>query len=83
MMLISQTNFGTHAYGQSGWNNNNPENPNAWNGGGRMDVIWKQSATLQRVFPSGKNIYTTDDGQLLVEIESDPEEAIFEETASQ
>ncbi len=48
-----------------------------------MDVIWKQSATLQRVFPSGKNIYTTDDGQLLVEIESDPEEAIFEETASQ
>lgn len=64
-MLISQTNFGAHAYGQAGWNNNNPENPDAWNGGGRMDVIWKQSATLKRVFPSGKNIYTTEDGQLL------------------
>jgi hypothetical protein len=67
MMLVSQTNFGRHSYGQVGWNNNNPEDQNAWNGGSRMDVIYKQSELLKQVFPDGKNKFTDESGRLLAE----------------
>jgi hypothetical protein len=53
--LVTMTNFGTHAFGQPGWNNNNAENPRAWNGGGRMDRIYAQSTVLKQLFPNGEN----------------------------
>ena len=53
--LVTMTNFGPHAFGQPGWNNTDAENPNAWNGGGRMDRIYAQSAVLKQLFPNGEN----------------------------
>ncbi|MCX6117122.1 MAG: trypsin-like serine protease [Proteobacteria bacterium] len=64
-MLVSSTNVGPHSYGQSGWNNNNPENPRAWNGGTRMDVIYAQSKTLKGIFPEGKNPLVNESGELI------------------
>lgn len=65
MMLVSQTNFGPHSYGQPGWNNNDPENSNAWNGGGRMDSIYSQSSVLKDMFPEGKSRFADENGELL------------------
>ena len=39
--LVSMTNSGPHNFGQPGWNNNNPENPNAWNNGAHMHLVYK------------------------------------------
>jgi len=63
--LVTMTNFGTHAFGQPGWNNNNAENSGAWNGGGRMDKIYAQSATLKKLFPTGVNPLVDEEGALL------------------
>jgi V8-like Glu-specific endopeptidase len=64
MMLVSNTNFGTHSYQQSGWNHNDPENEKVWNGGTRMDVIYAQSPELKKIFVNGVNQFTTETGEL-------------------
>lgn len=63
--LVTMTNFGTHAFNQPGWNHNDPDDEGAWNGGGRMDKIYAQSATLKRLFPNGKNPLVDVQGALL------------------
>lgn len=63
-MLVGMTNHGPHAHGQPGWNNNDPENPRAWNGGPRMDKVYAKSPTFQQLFPGGKNPLVNDCGQL-------------------
>jgi len=63
-MLVSLTNFGSHAHGQPGWNHNDPENPNAWNGGTAFYKVFAQSETLRRLFPGGNNMYVDDSGNL-------------------
>jgi hypothetical protein len=64
-MLVSMTNFGPHAYNQPGWNNNDPENPNAWNGGAAMHKVYQQSMLLKTLFPNGDNAAADDAGDLL------------------
>jgi hypothetical protein len=64
-MLVSQTNHGIHSLGQRGWNNNDPENPGAWNGGPRMDLLYAKSATLQSIFPNGVNPNVSFEGYLI------------------
>lgn len=65
-MLVSQTNFGNHAYGQSGWNNNNPEGAMDWNGGSATHRVYAQSAIMKEIFPGGNNKYADDNGNLTV-----------------
>jgi len=64
-MLVSQTNFGPRALGQPGWNNNDPEDSRAWNGGGKMTAIYAASATMRQIFPEGKNPLVDETGKLL------------------
>ena len=63
-MLVGQTNFGPHSHGQPGWDNNEPENPAAWNGGGAMYKALQASATLRDIFPNGNNRFVDDNGNL-------------------
>jgi V8-like Glu-specific endopeptidase len=53
--LVSMTNSGPHSYGQSGWNNNDPENPRAWNNGVAFAKIYSRSQLLKQIFPDGDN----------------------------
>jgi hypothetical protein len=64
-MLVSMTNFGPHSYNQPGWRDNNPENPNAWNGGAAMYKVYAQSALLKTLFPDGDNAAADDFGDLI------------------
>jgi len=64
-MLVSMTNFGPHSYNQQGWNNNNPENANAWNGGAAMHKVYAQSALLKTLFPGGINAAVDENGDLI------------------
>lgn len=64
-MLVSMTNFGPHSYNQPGWRDNNPENPNAWNGGSAMYKVYAQSALLKTLFPDGVNAAADDQGDLI------------------
>jgi len=64
-MLVSMTNFGPHAYNQPGWRDNDPENPNAWNGGAAMYKVYAQSALLKRLFPDGINAAVDEAGDLM------------------
>lgn len=64
-MLVSLTNSGPHAYNQPGWNNNNPENANAWNSGAAMYKVYAQSALLKRLFPGGVNAAADEHGDLI------------------
>jgi hypothetical protein len=68
-MLVSMTNFGSHSYNQPGWNNNNPENPNAWNGGAAMYKVYAQSALLKTLFPGGINTAANENGDLIQPVE--------------
>jgi hypothetical protein len=54
-MLVSLTNNGSHAFGQEGWNNNDIDDPNAWNWGSAMWEIYGRSKILKEIFPDGKN----------------------------
>jgi hypothetical protein len=63
--LVSMTNNGPHAFGQPGWNNNDPEDANAWNGGSAMDKIYARSTLLKTIFDKGLNRATSWEGYLL------------------
>ncbi len=63
--LVSQTNHGPHQFGAPGWNNNDPENSRAWNGGPRMNLVYHQSAILKEIFPDGKNTRVSFEGYLI------------------
>ncbi len=63
--LVSQTNHGPHALGQPGWNGNDPEDSNAWNGGPQIDLLYKKSKTLQTVYPDGENLNVSFEGYLI------------------
>lgn len=63
--LVSQTNHGPHQLGSPGWNNNNPENKNAWNGGPRMNLVYAKSPLLKTLFPSGYNPRVSFEGFLV------------------
>jgi hypothetical protein len=67
-MLVSQTNFGPRAYRQPGWNNNDPEDQNAWNGGGKMSAIYAVSAKMRQIFPGGINPKVDETGTLRPEL---------------
>ena len=54
-MLVSLANHGPHEFNEAGWNNNNPEDPNAWNFGAAIYQVYAQSALLQQLFPNGHN----------------------------
>jgi V8-like Glu-specific endopeptidase len=64
-MLVSQTNHGPHQLGQPGWNNNDPEDKEAWNGGPRVNRLYDASATLREIFPSGTNPDISREGYLV------------------
>ena len=64
-MLVSQTNNGPHNFGQPGWNNNDPENPRAWNGGPAIYKMYAQSKTLKEVYPTGRNYNVSFEGFLI------------------
>lgn len=55
LKLVGMTNHGPHAFGQRGWNGNNPEDSRAWNGGPKMPAMYTRSAVLRQLFPGGKN----------------------------
>lgn len=63
--LVSQTNHGPRQLGAPGWNNNDPEDPNAWNGGPRMNLVYNQSQVLQKLFPGGVNPRVSFEGYLI------------------
>jgi hypothetical protein len=67
-MLVSQTNSGPRAYRQPGWNNNDPEDRNAWNGGGKMPAIYAVSAKMREIFPGGINPKVDETGTLKPEL---------------
>jgi hypothetical protein len=64
-MMVSMTNFGRFAHDQSGWNNNDPENSDAWNGGAAMHAVYAQSALLKTLFPGGINAAADKNGNLV------------------
>lgn len=77
-MLVSLTNGGRSAFGQSGWNTANINDSNAWNSGPTMWAVYERSATLKDIFPSGKNRFSTtnSDEQIFVMIgKEDPSSA--------
>lgn len=55
MMIVSLTNNGPHNHGQPGWNNNDKNNPRAWNWGANMAEVYQQSKVFKEIFPDGKN----------------------------
>lgn len=55
MMIVSLTNNGPHNHGDPGWNNNDKNNPKAWNWGANMAEVYQQSKVFKRIFPDGKN----------------------------
>jgi len=62
--LVSLTNGGHHNYGESGWNHNDPEDPQAWNSGAALYMAYAQSKTLRAIFPDGVNPLVDADGNL-------------------
>lgn len=54
-LLISQTNGGRKAHGMPGWNNNDVNNPKAWNVGGILAEVYQKSDLLKKIYPEGKN----------------------------
>jgi hypothetical protein len=63
--LVSLTNNGPHAFNERGWNNNDPENSNSWNGGPQMDVVYRRSKILPTIFKDGMNPNVSWEGYLL------------------
>jgi hypothetical protein len=63
--LVSMTNAGPKNFLEQGWKDNDPEDSKAWNSGARMDEIYKLSAVLPKIFPSGQNPDVNSDGYLL------------------
>lgn len=64
-MLVSQTNHGPHQLGSPGWNNNDPEDSSAWNGGPQMNLVYARSTVLQQIFPNGVNPRVSFEGYLI------------------
>lgn len=64
-MLVSLTNGGAHNYGQRGWNNNDPEDPNAWNFGLAFSDVYPTSRILKELYPDGKSVAVAADGRLI------------------
>ncbi len=54
-MLVSLTNGGSHAFGQSGWNSASISSSANWNFGPPIWVIYENSKILKNIFPEGKN----------------------------
>lgn len=55
LKLITMTNGGSHYIGQPGWDNNELDDSGAWNFGPNMESVYKESKTLQEIFPGGMN----------------------------
>lgn len=58
-MLVSLTNGGPRALGQSGWNQGRLDNPGSWNHGAAMWKIYAVSSVLRDIFPNGRNRFVT------------------------
>ncbi len=58
-MLVSLTNGGSHALGQSGWNTASVTSSANWNFGPPIWVIYENSKILKDIFPEGKNRFAT------------------------
>lgn len=56
-MLVSVVSGGPHAFGQSGWKNNDWNDESHWNWGPAMYQVYAKSKTLRDIFPGGKNKY--------------------------
>lgn len=54
-LLISQTNGGRKAHGMPDWNNNDVNDPKAWNLGGILAEVYQKSELLKKTYPDGKN----------------------------
>ncbi len=70
--LVSQTNHGPHQLNQRGWNGNDPEDSNAWNGGPRVNLLYKASQVLRNTFPRGQNPDISREGFLIWDEELPP-----------
>lgn len=62
--LVTLTNFGPHQLGEPGWDGNDPEDERAWNGGARVDAIYRASEKFRALFPDGKNPAVDETGKL-------------------
>ncbi len=65
--LVSMTNHGPHILKAKGWDQNDPEDSKAWNGGPQMDLVYDESELLQELYPGGVNPKIGKDGKLLPE----------------
>ena len=54
-MLVSLTNGGSHAFGQSGWDSATISSSANWNFGPPIWAIYENSKILKDIFPEGKN----------------------------
>ncbi len=56
-MLVSIVSGGPHAFGESGWKDNDWNDSSHWNWGPALWKIYEKSDTLKDIFPNGKNKY--------------------------
>jgi V8-like Glu-specific endopeptidase len=57
-MLVSLTNGGAHAFGQSGWDTANASSSANWNFGPTIWTVYARSEILKDIFPGGRNRFT-------------------------
>lgn len=62
-LLISQTNGGRKAHGMPGWNNNDVNDPKAWNVGGILAEVYEKSEVFKKIYPEGKNPHYKGDSE--------------------
>ncbi len=80
-MLVTMTNGGPVPFGVQGWNNNNVNDPSAWNSGAALWDIYKNSAVMKDVFPNGKNRFVSQQDQNRDELIKDLQVALVQDSS--